>query len=84
LGAAKDRLDRTGRLLDSLSPAGPLKRGYVRVDARPSGAVVTSAAEAKRAGALTLHFADGTIDARVERATGKTYAPPQPEQPSLL
>lgn len=84
LRAATDRLDRTGRLLDSLSPDGPLKRGYVRVDARPSGTVVASAAEAKRAGALTLHFADGAVDARVERVGGKTYAAPKPEQPSLL
>ena len=84
LHSARDRLERTGRLLDSLSPAAPLKRGYVRVDARPGGGVVASAAEARRAGALTLHFADGTVDARVERSGAKTYAPAQPEQPSLL
>ncbi|HEU4961369.1 MAG TPA: exodeoxyribonuclease VII large subunit [Sphingomonas sp.] len=84
LQAARDRLDRTGRLLDSLNPDGLLKRGYVRVDARPSGAVVSSAAEARKAGALTLHFADGAVDARVERAGGKTYADKPPEQPSLL
>ena len=84
LNAARDRLDRTGRLLDSLNPDGLLKRGYVRVEARPSGAVVTSAAEAKRAAALTLHFADGKTDVRVERPGGKTYAAPVPEQPNLL
>lgn len=84
LQAARDRLERTGRLLESLNPDALLKRGYVRVDARPSGAVVGSAAEARKAGALTLHFADGAVDARVERASGKTYAADKPEQPSLL
>jgi exodeoxyribonuclease VII large subunit len=84
LQAARDRLERTGRLLESLNPDALLKRGYVRVAARPSGAVVASAAEAQRAGALTLHFADGAVDARVERPAGKTYAGRKPEQPSLL
>ena len=84
LHAARDRLERTGRLLESLNPDALLRRGYVRVSARPSGAVVASAAEARKAAALTLHFADGSIDARVERAPGKTYAPDKPEQPSLL
>jgi exodeoxyribonuclease VII large subunit len=84
LHSARDRLERTGRLLDSLSPAAPLTRGYVRVDARPGGGVVASAAEARRAGALTLHFADGAVDARVERSGARTYASAQSEQPSLL
>ena len=82
--AARDRLERTGRLLDSLNPDAPLARGYVRVEARPSGAVVASAAAARGAGALTLHFADGAVEARVERSGGKTYAAPPPEQPELF
>lgn len=84
LHAARDRLDRTGRLLDSLDPGGLLKRGYVRVDDRSSGGVVSSAAEARRAGSLRLHFGDGAVDARVERAGGKTYVAEKPDQPSFL
>jgi exodeoxyribonuclease VII large subunit len=84
LEAARDRLARTGRLLESLNPDALLRRGYVRVSARPSDAVVASAGAARAAGALTLHFADGAVDARVERPGGKTYARGEPEQPSLL
>lgn len=84
LASARDRLDRTGRLLDSLDPDAPLKRGYARVSARLKGAVIGSAAAARAAGAVTLHFADGTADATVERAPGKTYAAKKPEQPTLL
>lgn len=82
--AAHDRLERTGRLLDSLNPDAPLARGYVRVEARPSGAVVASAAAARASGALTLRFADGAVEARVERGGGKTYAASPPEQPKLF
>ena len=84
LAAARDRLARTGRLLDSLDPRALLQRGYVLVSARPSDAVVASAAAARKAGALTLHFADGAVDARLEREGAKTYAGAKPEQPSLL
>src|SRR3546814_19892895 len=34
LAGARDRLHRTGRLLESLDPDAPLKRGYARVSAR--------------------------------------------------
>ena len=81
--------DRTWRHAESLNPDRLLDRGYVRVSARPGGAVVTTSAAARAAGAITLHFRDGPLDARVERASGKTYdkASPEktgPEQPSLL
>ncbi|TPG40360.1 exodeoxyribonuclease VII large subunit [Sphingomonas koreensis] len=84
LHAARDRLERTGRLLESLNPKALLDRGYVLVSARPAGAVIASAADARKVAALTLHFADGDVDARVERAAAKTYAADKPEQPTLL
>src|SRR3546814_17911844 len=84
LAGARDRLHRTGRLLESLDPDAPLKRGYARVSARLNDAVVGSAAVARAAGAVTLHFADGTVDARVERSGAKSYAGKTPDQPSLL
>jgi exodeoxyribonuclease VII large subunit len=81
---ARTRLDRTWRLAESLNPDKLLERGYVRVSARPSGAVVTTSAAARTAGAITLHFRDGPVDARVERGGGKAYDKLSPEQPSLL
>lgn len=83
LDGLQHRLDGASRLLESVHPDKPLARGYVRVGARLNGKVVASAADARAAGALTLHFRDGKVDARVERAGGKAYAGDQPEQPDL-
>jgi exodeoxyribonuclease VII large subunit len=84
LTAARDRLDGTWRLVESLNPDKLLDRGYVRVSARPAGTVVSTAAAARAAGAVTLHFRDGPVDARVERAGAKTYDKPVVDQPTLL
>ncbi|MBY0306530.1 MAG: exodeoxyribonuclease VII large subunit [Sphingomonas sp.] len=83
LSGARDRLARTGKLIDALNPKGLLKRGYVLVEAR-SGGVVTTAEEARAAGALMLHFGDGAVAARVERTSAKPYEKPVSAQPSLL
>ncbi len=82
LAAARARLDGASRVLDAAHPHKPLDRGYVRVDAR-GGGVVTGAAAARAAGALTLHFRDGMVDARVERGAARAHRD-VPEQPSLL
>jgi exodeoxyribonuclease VII large subunit len=84
LDAARQRLEDTRRLLDSVNPDNLLQRGYVRVSAKPGGKVLATAEAARAAGAVTLHFRDGPVDARVERAGGKTYGGAKPEQPSLL
>ena len=89
LAAARRRVDDTWRLVESLNPDKLLDRGYVRVSARPSGAVLTTAAAARGAAALTLNFRDGPVDARVERATAKPYDKakvdgPAVDQPTLL
>lgn len=83
LASARDRLGRTVQLLEAVNPSGLLKRGYVLVEAR-GGGVVTSAAQARGAGALTLHFGDGSVDARVERTGAKSYEKTKSDQPSLL
>ena len=83
LASGRDRLTRTVQLLEAVNPSGLLKRGYVLVQAR-GGGVVTSAAQARSAAALTLHFGDGSVDARVERAAAKPYEKPKVDQPSLL
>ncbi|MBJ6122888.1 exodeoxyribonuclease VII large subunit [Sphingomonas mollis] len=82
--SARDRLAATWRLVQSLNPDRILERGYARVTARIGGETLSSAAAVRAAGAVSLRFRDGTVDARVERAAGKTYVVEKPEQPSLL
>ena len=84
LDAARQKLEGLGRHLEAVNPDNLLQKGYVRVGARAGGRVIASAADARAAGAITLQFRDGPVDARVEGSSGKTYAGPKPEQPSLL
>ncbi|MBC2776131.1 exodeoxyribonuclease VII large subunit [Parasphingopyxis marina] len=70
---AKSRLAGLARLLEQLHPERPLARGYARVMDR-DGATMVSAAAAGKAEALTLKFADGTVDARVEKPGGGSYS----------
>jgi exodeoxyribonuclease VII large subunit len=83
LSRDRDRLQRLWRLAASLHPDKPLSRGYAKIERR-GGGVVTSADAARAAGALTLHFGDGAVDARVERAGGKPYVKGEREQPELF
>ncbi|WP_310224449.1 exodeoxyribonuclease VII large subunit [Sphingobium xenophagum] len=55
--------DRVSRHFISLDPDRPLARGYARVMA--GGRLVQSVEAAQAAGAVTLHFKDGTVDATV-------------------
>ncbi|MFZ2996500.1 exodeoxyribonuclease VII large subunit [Sphingobium sp.] len=55
--------DRVSRHFASLDPDLPLARGYARVMAQ--GRLIQSVAAAQAAGAVTLHFRDGTVDAAV-------------------
>ena len=55
--------DRVSRHFTSLDPDRPLARGYARVMA--GGRLIQSVAAAQGAGAVTLHFKDGTVDATV-------------------
>ncbi|MET0307785.1 MAG: exodeoxyribonuclease VII large subunit [Sphingomonas sp.] len=84
LAAARQRLEAMGRHLDLVHPNRPLEKGYAWVEARGTGKVIGSAEAARVAQVVTLHFADGPVDARVERPAGKSYVAPKPEQPSLL
>ena len=54
------------------------------MEARGTRKVIGNAEGARAAGAVTLHFIDGAVDARVERPGGKSYGAPEPQQPSLL
>ncbi len=84
LERARDRVAATWRLVETLGPNAILDRGYAFVSARGSGAVVGSAEAARGAGAVTLHFRDGQVDAKVERSGAKAYGATEPDQPTLL
>ncbi len=84
---AAERLQAAWRLAQSVNPENLLARGYAWVASRADGRVVTSAGAARAAsGGLTLHFADGNVDVRPERAASRKpgEVAPSPTQPSLL
>lgn len=88
LSAARDRLEGAWKLVEALNPSHVLDRGYVWVEGR-AGGVLTTAAAARKAGALVLHFSDGEVAARVEAMGGKAYGKDAsvreaPDQPTLL
>ncbi|MBD60086.1 MAG: exodeoxyribonuclease VII large subunit [Citromicrobium sp.] len=74
LERAGERLGAGVTMLRSLDPRAPLKRGYALVFG-PDGDLVRSADGARKAGSLSLEFADG----RVAATTGD--APPPPPAP---
>jgi exodeoxyribonuclease VII large subunit len=95
LEAGRARLADLGRLVESLNPDKLLERGYVRVESA-AGGTVTSAATARSAGALLLHFRDGAVPAqvgedapreprpvKVEPRPLRAY-PEKPDQPRLF
>ena len=80
IAEGRSKVDQLWRIAEQLHPDKPLHRGYVRVEKR-GGGVLTEAAEASAAGLLTLHFADGAVDARVENGGKPAYAKPkEPEE----
>lgn len=64
LGRQKDSLAAKQRLLEVLSPQAALKRGYALVHS--GGKLVRSAKVLKAGQALSIHFSDGDVGARVE------------------
>ena len=58
-------LERLALALAAHDPDRTLARGYAMVEAR-DGSPLASAAAARQAGALGLHFHDGTVPARVD------------------
>jgi exodeoxyribonuclease VII large subunit len=88
---SREKLTGLWRLAELAHPEKPLQRGFVRVTDR-AGKTMVHAADARAAGAVDLHFADGRVAAhigdgaapvpfrpakRVERK-GATPYPPQP------
>nr|WP_206367611.1 exodeoxyribonuclease VII large subunit [Sphingomonas piscis] len=81
-----ERLGAMWAMAELAHPERPLRRGFVRVT-DGAGATVTAAAAARTSGSLSLHFADGAVQAtvegearpaRLERTRAKPYVAPQP------
>jgi len=71
-----ERLASLWRLAELAHPERPLQRGFVRVTDR-AGKTLIHAADARTAGAIDLHFADGRVPAQVGDATS-----PRPFRPA--
>jgi exodeoxyribonuclease VII large subunit len=84
---ARERLDALWRVAQLAHPNRPLERGYARVEDR-AGKTLTSAAAARAARLLRLHFGDGALDASagetVERPRRASYPGGKADQPKLL
>ena len=82
-----DRLSAAWKMAELAHPERPLARGFARVTSR-DGTTLTSAARAREAKLLTLHFGDGALDATtealprpapaLERKSRRPYIAPQP------
>jgi exodeoxyribonuclease VII large subunit len=83
LDGARQRLADLGRLLETVNPDAILERGYARVTSR-DGQTLSSAAAVRGAGAVTLRFRDGAVDAKVERGGARAYPEGKPAQPTLF
>ena len=63
IARAEERLSALWRLADLAHPERPLQRGFVRVTDR-TGKTIIHAADARAAGIVDLHFADGKVPAQ--------------------
>ncbi len=80
---AQGRLDQLWRVAQSLNPDLILKRGYARVEKRDGGTLTSAQATAK-SGLFVLRFADGSVEARVERSGGAGKESINATQPELF
>jgi exodeoxyribonuclease VII large subunit len=84
IDGGRDRLGGLVRLLISLDPRALLSRGYAMVRGE-DGALVTSAAAARRAAALRLIFADGEVGVSTAGAAASPRrTTPKPGQADLF
>ncbi|ANI77962.1 MULTISPECIES: exodeoxyribonuclease VII large subunit [Sphingobium] len=70
--------DRLSRLFVSVNPDLPLQRGFARVMA--GDRLVKTTADARAAGAVSLHFADGAVGAVIEGGSPPTPLEKPPSQ----
>ena len=88
IGRLTEQLSGLWRLAELAHPDKPLSRGFARVTAR-DGQTLTRARDARGARALTLHFSDGTVDAKVDSGAPGPVEPKRrrpyiPTQPGLF
>jgi exodeoxyribonuclease VII large subunit len=67
VGRLRDKLEAAWSMAGLVHPDRPLNRGFARVTAS-DGATLTSAAQARAARRVDLHFADGAVPATVDGA----------------
>ncbi len=78
----QQRLDALTRLVGSLHPEAPLKRGFARVtDA--DGKTIMSRAAAVKAGDVTLRFVDGEVGSVVHGSAPPRSPSPKPKIPTV-
>ena len=81
---ARERLEALWRVAQLAHPNRPLEKGYARIEDR-EGRTLVSAAAARKAKLLRLHFHDGAIDAATGHGGGPSrLAMPRVDQPKLL
>jgi exodeoxyribonuclease VII large subunit len=83
LSTSQARLTQLWRVAQSLHPEKPLERGYALVTDR-DGKLVTNSVKAAAKGALTLRFANGQVDVRVERSATAAKSTPNASQADLF
>jgi exodeoxyribonuclease VII large subunit len=83
LSTSQARLTQLWRVAQSLHPEKPLERGYALVTDR-DGKLVTNSVKAATKGALTLRFANGQVDVRVERSATAAKSAPSASQADLF
>jgi exodeoxyribonuclease VII large subunit len=71
-----ERLSAAWQMAQLVHPDRPLQRGFARVTDR-AGETITSSERARARGDLTLHFADGQVDATVDGAPAQRQPQPQ-------
>ena len=77
IGEGERALQALWRVAELAHPNRPLEKGYVRVEDR-EGHVLTKADQARAAGALSLVFADGRVEAQAGGAAATLERPPKP------
>jgi exodeoxyribonuclease VII large subunit len=78
---AQSRLDGLGRLMDTLHPEAPLKRGFARVS-DAEGRTIMGVDAAKSAGEVSIRFADGSIAAQIGGANSARPVKPKAAAPT--
>ena len=78
----QQRLDALTRLVSTLHPEAPLKRGFARVTDANGKTIMTREAAVK-AGDVTLRFVDGEVGGQVSGGPAPRMSPAKPAKPAV-